>query len=423
MRVYTVALGVALAFATTTQAADLAGKVIKVTGGAHISRDVPLTLPFEGDAGDSVVDVLQSGTGKTFPATVRNGEFTFVPEGAMPGDTLTYQVEVEDRVPGVGFKVTVTPRGNEPIIDVLIDDEHFTSYYHSNDWKKPFLYPINSEDGVGITRSYPIEQTDQAKKEDHPHHKSLWTAYGEVSLVNKANEADNSPSPVDCWAEGENSGFQVSGEVTSGSGDAYGWIAANNTWVDKDKRPLIDESREYRFYATSPKGRLIDVMVTFTAKYGDVKFTDTKEGGIVAVRMRPELSGANAHITNALGDKGEETCWGKPSPWCDYSGELPGHGWRGLTVFDNPANLRYPSSWHVRNYGLMGANAFGYSYFLEKEYNKGLLPAENGDLIIKEGATQVFKYRVYVHSGDVEKAKVADRYTDYITPPKVSWEN
>jgi hypothetical protein len=100
---------------------------------------------------------------------------------------------------------------------------------------------------------------------------------------------------------------------------------------------------------------------------------------------------------------------------------MDGIGWRGLAVFDHPTNLRYPTSWHVRSYGLMGANPFGYSYFKEKEYNKGLLPTENGDTIIKNKEKLSFKHRVYVHSGDVKKAEVAERFANFATPPEVKW--
>ena len=30
------------------------------------------------------------------------------------------------------------------------------------------------------------------------------------------------------------------------------------------------------------------------------------------------------YITNADGLKGEKDCWGKPSPWIDYYGEVDG---------------------------------------------------------------------------------------------------
>ena len=159
--------------------------------------------------------------------------------------------------------------------------------------------------------------------------------------------------------------------------------------------------------------------MVFTAENGDVLFSDTKEGGIVSARMRADICNAKAVITNALGDEGEANAWGKPSPWCDFSGDIPEVGMRGLTIFDSPGNLRHPTSWHIRNYGLMSANCFGYSYFYEKEHNKGLMP-ENGDYTIAAGEALSFTYRMYVHTGSVEEAAVAARYADYATPPEAS---
>ncbi|MCF6286820.1 MAG: PmoA family protein [Candidatus Hydrogenedentes bacterium] len=413
-----VGLALLVAVVPLAGAEGLATAKITLKAGDHKVLNPPISLPYGGPELDGHIVVEEAKTGKHFPVTVRNGEFVFIPEGAMPGTTHTYSVRVEKKDPTVFPRVQVKQQGDKPILDVLIDDVHFTSYHYSNDWKKPFLWPVNSEGQIGVTRNFPMGEQESEKGKDHPHHKSFYAAYGEITLVGKAMPNDK---PADCWAEGKDSGFQHSDEVTWGSGDAYGWVKAKNTWQDKDHRALLTEEREYRFYATPEKGRLVDAFLTFTADYGDVLFSDTKEGGMVAIRMRPELSYDNAVITNAQGDVGEANLWGKPSPWCDYSGNMDGVGWRGLTVFDHPANLRYPTSWHVRGYGLMGANPFGYSYFGSKDHNKGLLPMENGDYTIKNKESLSFKHRVYVHSGDVKKAAVADRYADFATPPEVEW--
>lgn len=405
---------IVLGIPAVTHAQGLDGRKILLQAGDQRSVDVPLILPYDGPAElDGILTVVEPVTDKSFPATIRNGELVFVAEGAMPKTAHEYVVKVKaDPKKGHEFSVQIKKKGEEPILEVYIEDELFTAYHYSNDNKKPFLWPVNVEGGVTVTRDFPMGPTAIKMAEDHPHHKSCWSAFGEVCL--------NGGEPVDCWAEGENSGFQRSGEVSFGSGDGYGWICANNVWVDKAETPLVREQREYRFYPTPARGRIFDVTVTFTAEFGDVLFKDTKEGGISAVRMRPEISYRNAVITNALGDEGEANCWGKPAPWCDFSGEMEGTGWLGLTIFDNPKNLRYPSSWHVRNYGLMGANCFGYSYFNEKDYNKGLIP-ENGDHALKKGESLTFNYRLYPHIGDVKRARVADRYADYATPPEVRW--
>lgn len=380
-------------------AADsLDGRTILLESGSQTSLHVPLSLPFDGTVADNLAIRVQEGkTGKEFPGTVRNGEFVFLPEGAMPNTKHTYTVKVnDDKHPP---RVRIEDNGK---LEVFIDDELFTAYYHSNDYKKPFLWPLLSEGGATITRDWPVGEKELS--EDHPHHKSFWSAYGDVN-------------GVDCWAEGENSGYQVSGEVTHGSGDAYGWIHAKNTWVDKEKKPILAEEREYRFYPTPASSRLFDVTVTFTATEGDVLFKDTKEGGIVALRMRDCLNEKNGGtITLDGGRVGGAACWGKASPWCDYSGTIEGVGVRGVTVFDNPSNLRYPTCWHVRDYGLLGANCFGLSYFTEKDANR-----LNGDYTLKKGETLTFKYRILVHSGGAADAKIEDRFADYAKPPKVSW--
>lgn len=394
-------------------AQTLDGKKIHIKAGEVKRLNVPLTLKSDVESADDVIKVLEAKTGKLFPATLRNGELVFISEGAMPNTEHEYTVKVEKKTPEYAPHVLITKQEGKAILNVLADDKLFTSYHYGAEWKKPFLWPVNSEGDVPLTRDFPMKQDGPlSSPKDHPHQKSMWTAYGAVN-------------GVDCWAEGEGSGFQVSGEPTFGSGDAYGWIAVTNVWQDKDHKPVITESREYRFYAMPEKGRMIDVFVTFNADYGDVTFKDTKEGGIVSVRMRQDMcENYKAHpgvITNAFGETGMAKCWGKPSPWIDYSGELKEVGWRGISFFDNPANLRYPTSWHVRDYGLMGANCFGWSEFTKMDYNKPLLPGNNGDYSFKSGEKLAFKYRVYVHSGDATAAAVADRYADYNTPPQVEW--
>ena len=126
-------------------------------------------------------------------------------------------------------------------------------------------------------------------------------------------------------------------------------------------------------------------------------------------------------IVMAGGLNGEANSWGQPAAWCDYYGEIPNAGVRGIALFDNPANLRYPTRWHVRAYGLNGANCFGLSYFTEKAQKaKGEAPL-NGDYVLKADDTVTFNYRAMIHSGDTEAANVAGHAADYGAPPKAEW--
>ena len=114
-------------------------------------------------------------------------------------------------------------------------------------------------------------------------------------------------------------------------------------------------------------------------------------------------------IVNSYGAVGESETWGKRAEWCDYYGPVKDGSIAGITIMDNPDNFRFPTYWHVRNYGLMTANPFGTSYF----YND---KAKDGSYTIKKDALFVFQYRVFIHSGSTAEATVGNRYHDYINP-------
>ncbi|MFP4502642.1 MAG: PmoA family protein [Candidatus Hydrogenedentota bacterium] len=415
MRVTVFALIVVFMCGLAAVGADLDGQKVVMKTGDSLRRNVVLKTECGADVPENA-RIVATGekTGKDYPVTLRDGELVIVTEGGLPDTEYTYTLRVEEMTAASPApRVVIKKQDDKDIVDVFIDDEHFTSYHYSEDWKKPFLWPVNGEDGHGLTRAWPMDEDADTPEyaQDHVHHKSLYTAYGEVQL----EDGD----VADLWGEGGGSGWQHVNEVTWGSGDAYGWIVSKNTWQNGDREPLIDETREYRFYSTPADARFIDVAVTFDARYGKVTFKDTKEGGLVALRMSPEISYRNGKITNARGDEGEQEAWGRPAAWCDYSADVEDIGWRGIAVFDHPENLRHPTCWHVRKYGLMGANSFGYSYFSDNEAEEGSMP-ENGDYVFEEDGSLTFNYRVYVHSGSTRRANVKARFADYAAPPVVT---
>ena len=54
--------------------------------------------------------------------------------------------------------------------------------------------------------------------------------------------------------------------------------------------------------------------------------------------------------------------WGKRADWVDYYGNVAGEI-VGIAIFDHPKNLRHPTYWHARSYGLLAANPFGLREF------------------------------------------------------------
>lgn len=269
-------------------------------------------------------------------------------------------------------------------IAVGIRGEHFTTYHYGENARTPYLWPVKAEGGVGVTRNHPMG-TDEPESADHPHHRSLFLTFGDVN-------------GYDHW---HNERIETR-HIETGRTDDYARIRAGNEWLNSDGEPLLREVQEIRFYDTPASARYIDIVSTLEAAYGDVTFGDDKEG-LLAFRIRPEIQGDRAGIlTNAEGERGESNVYGKPSPWMDYSGSIEGHGTRGIAVFDHPGNFRHPTLWHVRDYGLAAANPFGLQ-------SVGGLDTD-GSHVLAEGDSMTFVYRVYVHSGDVDEAGVAEEY-------------
>jgi hypothetical protein len=272
-------------------------------------------------------------------------------------------------------------------VKVVIGGEHFTTWHYGNERHLPYLWPLLAEGGVGITRNFPMGEDEPAVK-DHPHHLSLYLTHGDVN-------------GHDFWHAGKGTAIRTV-DVKKGDGEGFSWIRAHHHWVAGEEI-VMEEIRELRFHDTPAAARVFDMIATFKATRGDVKFGDTKEGSL-SVRVAPALDGARGGVlTNAHGQQGERKVYGKPSPWMDYTGNMPGHGKRGIAIFDHPANVRR-GHWHVRDYGLAALNPFG---------GRAVAKQEDGAFVMKNGESLTLRYRFVVHSGSHEDAGIAAHYATY----------
>ena len=64
----------------------------------------------------------------------------------------------------------------------------------------------------------------------------------------------------------------------------------------------------------SVEERIVDVTAGFDARYGEVHFGDTKEAGLISVRVASPMEGKRGQglIENAFGGHGEAETWGRP---------------------------------------------------------------------------------------------------------------
>ena len=78
----------------------------------------------------------------------------------------------------------------------------------------------------------------------------------------------------------------------------------------------------------------------------------------------------------------------------------------GFAVFDHPENFRYPTTWHVRGYGLFAPNRWMFK----------------PDHHLSEGEEMAVRWRVVIHTGDTESAGIADRFLDYVDGLRCVWD-
>lgn len=273
---------------------------------------------------------------------------------------------------------------------------------------KPYLYPLRAASGTIVTRHWPMDKVDAIEPVDHQHQRGVWFGPDIVNGFDFWNNEFSYKNPIAGWTK-----LNRIGELKSGK--KQGSIAATFDWMDPKGTKIVEESRLMTFH-DDPKLRIIDFEIDLTA-VTDVKFGDGKDC-CFGIRLSPQLQetktiktrgkpdqtipGPPGVITNAEGKTTEKAVWGKPSDWCDDSGEIDGEK-LGIAIFDNPKNSRR-ARWHVRGYGLFAANPFGISAFTGDK-------SQDGSVTLKPGEKLHFKYRVVVHPDGTDLAKL---YAEYV---------
>jgi Methane oxygenase PmoA len=313
-------------------------------------------------------------------------------------------------------QVKIAPGGQK--LSVEIDGKPFTDFYVAGtafgaEVTKPYLWPLRAPSGTYVTRMWPMENVAEEQKtlKDHQHQRGLWFAHDTVNKLDFWNNEASYKTP--------NRGritLKKMAEVKSGKD--RGSIAATFDWTNMEgSTSVLTERRVMTFYAGQPN-RVFDIEITLTANQA-VTFGDGKDG-VLGIRMRPVLQEiaqkirgggveegvpGTGHITNADGLAGEKEVWGKPSKWCDYSGDVNGEK-VGIAILDHPDNPRHPVRWHVRGYGLFAANPWGLAVFTNDK-------SQDGSMTVEPGKSLRYRYRVIIHPGDATSADLAAQWSKF----------
>lgn len=308
----------------------------------------------------------------------------------------------------------------EQRVEVSIDGQLFTAYRYPDDIAKPILYPILTDQGVPLTRGFPIAPR-AGERVDHPHQVGHWLNYGKVN-------------GLDFWNN--------KGEVSPERKNRYGRIvhkAVENLeqskeraaltvtaqWEDLYGKVLLDERTIFRF-SVQGKTRIIERETRLTARDTSVSFQDNKEGmfGIRVARAlefpseKPLLlageagvpkaakvldnEGVNGNYLSSTGQTGRGV-WGTRARWMKLHGQVSGEE-SSLVILDHPDNPGYPTYWHARDYGLFAANPLGQAIF-----SKG---KESLNFSLEVGQSVEFKYQILVHSGSTFLADEIEEFAN-----------
>ncbi len=280
-------------------------------------------------------------------------------------------------------------------VDVTIAGKPFTTLHYGRE-QKPVLYPVLGPGQIGMTRNWPIKDEVASEANDHPHHQSVWFGY-EIN-------------GVDFWAH--RSGIVKVREVTL-TGQAQDSLQLESDWLKKDDQQKVLSDRSVYRFGGDETGRWIDLTITLKAGDNPVVLEDTKEG-CFAVRTHPDLRltpdpkrGVKEVFGNALnsaGDRGKDI-WGKAAKWVLYFGKIDDQE-MAIAIYDHPENLRHPTTWHARDYGLVAANPFGLHYFSGQE--KGA-----GEFKLAPGETLTLRYRADFLQGNPSAEEIEKRFQSF----------
>lgn len=262
-------------------------------------------------------------------------------------------------------------------IDVLINNNLFTSYIFSQDEKYPFFFPVNGPSNASVT---------SMRNSNYPHHSSLFFGCDKVNGGNY-------------WQEGLERGQIISLRadiIESGSDKVV--IQDECIWRRPNANSPVKDIRKITITAPSKEVYQIDFDITMEMLI-DVTIDKTNHS-LFSGRMDADLAVINGGtMINANGEKGEKETFGKKSPWIDFYGNR-GNKVEGMAILQHPSNEWYPSPWFTRDYGFFSPTPMYW-------------PQNDKETSLKKGQTIKLKYRVLVHSGDTATAKIAEQFEKY----------
>lgn len=268
-------------------------------------------------------------------------------------------------------------------VSMQIDGVEKTRWHFAAKYPRPFFYPILGPSGETLTRM------GHPGAPNHDHHRSVWWAHAKVD-------------GEDYWSE--NGGTQIRQQLwlAYADSDAEALMTTRAGWINQAGQTVMEQEMVASVRPGPQDEWFLEVQSTFTPKKPQVTL-EQSNFGLFAVRVAAGVAEfwGDGKLTSSEGAEGEPAIFGQSAAWMDYSGAvgIRRNGKRvavteGITYFDHEANPSYPSHWHVREDGWMGASL-----------------CRHEPVVIKEEKPLRVRYLLHIHRNGVD-AVVANRSAD-----------
>jgi hypothetical protein len=289
---------------------------------------------------------------------------------------------------------------------ILFNNKLLTAYCYYDSSRKPILFPLNTVEGITVTRGYPFK-TVSGERTDHPHHTGIWLNYESVNGLDFWNNS----TAIEVAKRNQYGTIvhqKVINKKTKGNTAS---LTATAIWIRPDSKVLLNELTTFNF-SVNKNDFIIDRITTLTATDTAVIFKDAKDG-MFAIRVARELELPSKEKSSFVDNKGNitnvppsgadvtgmyygstglkgDSVWSSKGNWVMLTGKKDG---KEITIgiIDHPLNVGYPTYWHARGYGLFAANPLG-----RKVFSNG---KEELNFSLQRGKSVTFRYRVIIHSG------------------------
>ena len=285
-------------------------------------------------------------------------------------------------------KLTITENGKPVLVYNYAVVAPPDARIPKNFGRECYIHPLFGPEGDVMTQDFPS---------DHYHHRGVFWAWPECKVGDRH---------LDVWALLDARPHHEEW-VTREAGADKAVVAVKDFWAfdDAPDKAIVKEEVAFTVLPADDKGRAIDFDLKFTNVSDQVvSFLGAKGKGYGGFCFRPDAARRPLTFTSIEGRrKANEDALSLPTPWADVTLSPDAKGVvSGAAIFQDPKNPGYPHpGWIFRHYGFLGVS-------WPHEQTHVLNPGESFEL----------RYRLYVHRGNAEEAKVADRFVEYTAAAK-----